>query len=254
MTDDATIQGLMAPWDCGPIEIERKAVYRFHGLMANRWRDRRALIAGDAAHQTPPFAGQGMCSGIRDAVNLAWKLAAVISGGAGEALVDSYQLEREPHVRAAIELAIGMGRVVCTSDPQAAAARDARMLAQREGGVPVLPPITAASFAAGCILAGAPGAGSLFPQPIHGEGPGRVRMDDVLGAGPWLIARSSAAVWNATVEVFVLTADYLAPFRSALTAWLDSHDAEAVLIRPDRYVFGAGPAATLLAAWSKALE
>jgi 3-(3-hydroxy-phenyl)propionate hydroxylase len=128
------------------------------------------------------------------------------------------------------------------------------MIAQREAGVSALPPPRAAPFGAGCILAGAPGAGNLFPQPSHGEGQNRVRMDDVLGAGPWLIARSTAAVWNATVDVFVLTDDLLAPFRAALLAWLDGHSAEAVLVRPDRYVFGAGAPATLLAGWSAALE
>ncbi|MFZ3008701.1 MAG: bifunctional 3-(3-hydroxy-phenyl)propionate/3-hydroxycinnamic acid hydroxylase, partial [Phenylobacterium sp.] len=136
MLDDAVARALIAPWDCGPVEIERKAVYRFHGLVAHRWRSGRALIAGDAAHQTPPFAGQGMCSGLRDAANLAWKLEAVLAGQAADTLLDTYQAEREPHVRAAIELAIGMGRVVCLLDREAAARRDAGMRAARANGAP----------------------------------------------------------------------------------------------------------------------
>ncbi|HET6970368.1 MAG TPA: bifunctional 3-(3-hydroxy-phenyl)propionate/3-hydroxycinnamic acid hydroxylase, partial [Phenylobacterium sp.] len=91
MLDDDLIQRLISAWDPGAVEIERKAVYRFHGLVADRWRDRRVLLAGDAAHQTPPFAGQGMCSGIRDAANLAWKLSAVVAGTASESLLDTYQ-------------------------------------------------------------------------------------------------------------------------------------------------------------------
>jgi 3-(3-hydroxy-phenyl)propionate hydroxylase len=170
MLDDAVIAALIAPWDCGPVEIERKAVYRFHGLVANRWRSGRVLLAGDSAHQTPPFAGQGLCSGLRDAANLSWKLAAVLGGRAGEALLDSYQLEREPHVRTMIELAIGMGRVVCTLDPAAAAARDAGMLAQQAAGAPGLPPPRAAPFAAGCILPGSPAAGGLWEQDAAGRG------------------------------------------------------------------------------------
>lgn len=253
MLADSRVEALIAPWDCGPIQIERKAIYRFHGLVANRWGAGRVLLAGDAAHQTPPFAGQGMCSGLRDADNLAWKLAAVLSGTAGEGLLDSYQVEREPHARALIELAIGMGRVVCTLDPDAAAARDAQMLARLESGAPPLPPLAPPPFAQGCILAGAPGAGAMFPQPCLGEGVRRLRMDDVLGDGPWLIARDTADIDARGVDVVSLDSDLLAPFRTAIAAWLDEHGAKAVLVRPDRYIFGAGEPAALLAAWATAL-
>ena len=234
MRTDAAVRALLAPWNCGPVEIERRAVYRFHGLVANRWRDRRALIAGDAAHQTPPFAGQGMCAGVRDAANLAWKLAAVVKGEAAEALLDTYQAEREPHARAAIELAIGMGRVVCLLDPAAAAQRDAGMLAARASGSPPLPPLSPLPFAAGAILPGATGAGTMFPQPRAGD----VRLDDVIGDSPWLLSRQT------------LEDPALAPFRAALAEWLDRHGVEAVLVRPDRYIFGAGEPAVLLAAWA----
>lgn len=246
LLDDAFIRGLIAPWNCGPVEIERKAVYRFHGLVANRWRSGRAMIAGDAAHQTPPFAGQGMCAGLRDAANLGWKLAAVIKGEGGENLLDSYQAEREPHARSAIELAIGMGRVVCTLDPQAAAMRDAGMLAARAAGAPALPPMQPPPFAAGCVLAGSSAAGTMFPQPRAGE----ERLDDVVGNDAWILSRTPVVA-----DLPVRTPDdpILAPFREALTGWLDKQGVEAVLIRPDRYIFGAGDQATLLAAWASAL-
>ena len=253
MLDDAVVQGLIRPWDCGPVEIERKAVYRFHGLVANRWRAGRAMIAGDAAHQTPPFAGQGMCAGIRDAANLAWKLDAILRGRASAALLDSYQAEREPHVRAAIELAIGMGRVVCTLDPDAAGQRDAAMLAAQAGGAPALPPMTPSPFASGCVLAGSASAGELFPQPTVGEGPVRLRMDDRLGDEAWLVVRAGAGQATAGLRVLALDAEELAPFRTALLAWLDRRQAEAVLVRPDRYVFGAGAPRTLLDAWRAGL-
>ncbi len=253
MLDDAVVLDLIRPWDCGPVEIERKAVYRFHGLVANRWRAGRALIAGDAAHQTPPFAGQGMCSGLRDAANLAWKLAAVLKGAAGDALLDTYQAEREPHVRSAIELAIGMGRVVCLLDPQAAAMRDAGMLAARESGAPPLPPLQPPVFAAGCILSGAPGAGGMFPQPTTGDGADRQRFDDLLGHDAWLVSRS-AVLTPEGVRALPLDAEALAPFRAALTGWFNRLGVEAVLIRPDRYVFGAGDAASLLTAWAQSLS
>lgn len=229
------------------------AVYRFHGLVASRWRDGRALIAGDAAHQTPPFAGQGMCSGLRDAANLSWKLAAVLKGEAGEPLLDGYQAEREPHVRSAIELAIGMGRLVCMLDPHAAAARDAGMLAARESGAPPLPPLQPPVFAAGCILPGAPGAGGMFPQPVSGEGATRQRFDDLLGHDACLVSRRPVEP-AAGVRVLALDADALAPFRGTLEVWLRGLGVEAVLIRPDRYVFGAGDPAALLAAWTQSLS
>ena len=249
---DGFIEALLAPWDCGPFEIERRAVYRFHGLVADHWRDGRVLLAGDAAHQTPPFAGQGMCSGIRDAANLAWKLEAVLRGRADASLLDTYQLEREPHARDFIELAIGMGRLVCTLDPQAAAARDANMRAQRtQGATP--PPLRSAPFAQGCVLAGSPGAGELFPQPTCGSGGRRLRLDDALGEGPWLISRAPADPVSG-FRVRHLREPALAPFRAELDKWFSARQAQGVLIRPDRYVFGTGHPRDLSDAWQKALN
>ncbi len=250
---DAFVETLLAPWDCGPEQVERRAVYRFHGLVAESWRVGRVLLAGDAAHQTPPFAGQGMCSGLRDAANLAWKLDALLAGQADEALLDTYQSEREPHARALIELAIGMGRVVCTLDRDAAAARDQQMLARQAAGAPALPPLQTAPFAQGCILVGTSGAGDLFPQPTCGRGPRRLRLDDGLGDGPWLISRCPA-VDSAGMPQHHLDEPALAPFRADLLRWLDAHKAEAVLVRPDCYVFGTGDPKTLATGWALALK
>jgi 3-(3-hydroxy-phenyl)propionate hydroxylase len=244
VTSDDFIRPLIAQWDCGPIGLERRAVYRFHGLVAKTWRVGRVLLAGDAAHQMPPFAGQGMCSGLRDAANLAWKLAAVLDG-ADDGLLDSYQTEREPHVRAYIELAIHMGRVVCTLDPEAAAKRDAEMLARPQTSAPLFAPM----LGPGHVLPGAPAAGWLFLQ-SWADGRG---LDDVLGAGPWLIARDVAPLAPG-VTTAPLSDPLLAGHRAALTAWLDEHKADAVLVRPDRYVFGAGDPDALLAAWRAPLE
>ncbi|HEX2590391.1 MAG TPA: bifunctional 3-(3-hydroxy-phenyl)propionate/3-hydroxycinnamic acid hydroxylase [Rhizomicrobium sp.] len=241
--DDDFIQSLLVPWNvAADIAIDRKAVYRFHGLVAEQWRKGRVLLAGDAAHQMPPFAGQGMCSGLRDAANLSWKLAAVLRGGP-EALLDTYQLEREPHVRQTIMLAIGMGRAVCTTDPAIAAARDAQMLEQRRNGASSLPPPPDAALSDGCLHK-SPRAGAIFPQPRSETG---ARLDDVLGVGPWLIARTPT---DATIPAFSLTDERLRPFGPVLKDWLG--DADAVLIRPDRYVFGTGEPTSLLAAWRAA--
>lgn len=236
---DDFILPLIAAWDCGPVTLERRAVYRFHGLVAKTWRTGRVLLAGDAAHQMPPFAGQGMCSGLRDAANLAWKLKAVLDG-ADEALLDTYQSEREPHVRTFIELAIHMGRVVCTLDPVAAAARDAAMLAGPKGSAPQPSPM----LGPGRQAVGSPGAGSFFPQ-TWAEGRG---LDDVLGPGPWLIARD-AAPETPGVTTAALSDPALAGHREGLVRWLDSQGADAVLVRPDRYVFGTGEPAALVEGW-----
>ncbi len=240
---DDFIHGLLASWDCAKgVEIDRKAVYRFHGLVADHWRTGRVLLAGDSAHQMPPFAGQGLCSGLRDAANLAWKLKAIIKDGADPALLDTYQPERDPHVRALIGLAIGMGRVVCTLDPEAAAQRDAGMLAQRAAGSSALPPPGSSPFTDGCILKGSSGAGELFPQPVIDLDGKTVRLDDVLGDGPWLITPEHLARPD------------LAPFKPALTKWFERHSATAVLVRPDRCVFGTGEAEALKQAFQTAVH
>lgn len=233
------IETLLEPWDvAGAIDVERAAVYRFNARVATEWRRGRILLAGDAAHQMPPFAGQGLCSGLRDATNLAWKLAAIIADDADDALLDTYQTEREPHVRGIIGLAIMMGRTVCEIDPEAAAARDIQMIAARTAaGAEIRPP--SQPLATGCLLPGCTTAGNYFPQALAGDPP--QRLDDILGPGAWLITRAT------------LAEPRLAPFRAHLTAWFDDRGVEAVLVRPDRYVFGTGDPAALEQAWATRL-
>ncbi len=230
-----SVERLLAPWKVdGAVRIERTAVYTFRARIAQEWRKGRVLLAGDAAHQTPPFAGQGMCSGLRDAANLAWKLAAVTQAQADAALLDTYQPERAPNLRATIDMACLMGRMVCTTSRAGAWLRDlkfalARALGKLPEGPPSYPPLNA-----GAILAGAPGAGSYFPQSIAGDG---TRLDDVLGPGAWLIARED------------LDEARLAPFAWELGGWLDAHGAQAVLVRADRHVFASGDASALRHHW-----
>ncbi len=238
VASDASIARLLEPWDVqGAVTLERKAVYTFRARIAEHWRKGRVLLAGDAAHQTPPFAGQGMGSGLRDAANLAWKLAAIVTGGTPDSVLDSYQSEREPNLRAMIQMAVMMGQTVCITDPQAAALRNEQMLAARAAGQSPDGNIAYPPISSGMILSGSPGAGSYFPQ-IVADG---ARLDDVLGNAEWLIDRAA------------LNEPRLAPFRAMLADWLDRHGAEAVLVRPDRHVFGCGPAAHLRAAWQAAL-
>lgn len=245
MLDDAKIRTLIAPWGCAErMLIERKAVYRFHGLVADQWRVGRALIAGDAAHQMPPFAGQGMCSGIRDAANLAWKLAAIIHQDADEAILDSYQAEREPHVRAIIETAIAMGKVVCLLDSEAASTRDRDMLARKAAGAQdvsvVYPDLS------GGLLSTTPRAGALFPQPVAPDG---TRFDTLLGHCVALVGRNLPAVSPTGVRVFDLADTAVEPFAAAIDDWLADIGGAAALIRPDRHVFATGEPGHLINLW-----
>lgn len=251
--DDQTIAELLRPWVReGDVEIDRKAIYRFHGLVANDWRRGRILLAGDAAHQTPPFAGQGMCSGIRDAVNLAWKLGYILRGEADEALLDTYQSEREPHVRSLTEFSIAMGRVVCMADRDAAAQRDAFMLAERAKGATPVPPADP-TVGPGAFLVDTPCAGAIFPQETVND----LRLDDILGRGAWLIARRTADIAGLNNPLLArfeaIDGSVLTPFAVKLTALLDDVGADAILVRPDRYIFGTGQARDLSNAFSKAL-
>src|SRR5581483_12523500 len=131
MMQPHVVATLIAPWVQGVTHrIVRAATYHFHGLVAEQWHKDRVFLAGDAAHQTPPFFGQGMCHGLRDIANLAWKLALVLRGAAGAALLETYQCERDPHVRAVIGAAVEAGRYICELDPARAAARDERLRSQ----------------------------------------------------------------------------------------------------------------------------
>jgi 3-(3-hydroxy-phenyl)propionate hydroxylase len=257
MREPDAIWPLLAPWgDPQSLELVRIAVYRFHALMAERWRRGAVLLAGDAAHQTPPFMGQGLCSGIRDAANLAWKLDLVLQGRAPDALLDTYQAERAPHFRHVVETSIGMGRIVCELDPARAAERDAAMLRQRAAGGPGLGASQAgqvAPLSAGMIRPGDAGAGLLFPQPAVRRGAERGRLDDLVGCGPRLFVDDRALLPQADL----LTRLGITPVVLAGTgadgvvetgppgaaAWLSHHGCRAALVRPDHYVFGTATTA-----------
>ena len=119
MEKDSTIASLLMPWaKADEIRIERKAVYRFHARVCKRFSKGRVFLAGDAAHVTPPFAGQGLVAGLRDAANLAWKLAWVVRGRASEAILDTYDQERRPHAAKMIRLAKFMGQLVMPREPR----------------------------------------------------------------------------------------------------------------------------------------
>jgi 3-(3-hydroxy-phenyl)propionate hydroxylase/flavoprotein hydroxylase len=239
-------------------DLIRVATYTFRSRIARAWRVGRILLAGDAAHQMPPFLGQGMCSGIRDAQNLAFKLDRVLRGESGESLLDTYQTEREPHVRAVVEKGIELGRVQTMRDPVAAAARDARLLAAREAHqkpekrrFPGIGPGLAASET--------PGAGTLIPQGTVSRGTRSGRFDEVLGYGfvvlidarreTFVDAADAAETIGARVWRIGAGAgsDVIADLDGVYGAWFDEIGCGAVIVRPDHYVYGTAVSASGLA-------
>jgi 2-polyprenyl-6-methoxyphenol hydroxylase-like FAD-dependent oxidoreductase len=247
---------LLAPWGVGPDNaiLERHAVYTFRGAIADTWRLGRVFLAGDAAHLTPPFAGQGLCAGFRDALALAWRLDLALRGNAAPALLDSYQSERKDHAQAWIFNAIELGKVICVLDPAAAAQRDAGMKAAREAGL--APPSSGIlpRLGPGLHLADDHG-GTLAAGGAVSHGGAQGHFDDVVGSGFVLIARGadpqlspqSAALLHdlGGIAVGLGTATGADDRHGAYTRWLDDLGADTALIRPDFYVFGArsGPGA-----------
>jgi 3-(3-hydroxy-phenyl)propionate hydroxylase len=207
-------------------QIERSAVYTFHSVLAAGWRAGRLLIAGDAAHQTPPFMGQGMCAGIRDAANLAWKLADVVTGVADERLLDTYESERSPHVRVFIEEAVRLGRIIRDTGRVVAAGGDTLARREQEKFVTPQPKLGPG------VHDGSAHAGQVSAQPRLAGGR---RLDDVAGYhAVLLVAPKLSEIAGGRVEnLAVITAD-----SEASQDYLRNLDAQAVLIRPDRYIYG----------------
>ena len=257
--------------------LRRSRVYTFHARMADRWREGRIFLVGDAAHLTPPFAGQGMNSGIRDAHNLAWKLAAVIQGRLGPRLLDTYEQERRKHAWEMILLALRMGKVMMPRSFWSAVALQAafRLLS-------VVPPARAyfaemkykpkPRFDAGFLARGnnhgaSPLIGRLFPQPKVRCADRIALLDEFLGNNfalvslpqtpPSLFDRLPAHVWQPLnlQRVAIRAAGDSTPPPNGVTAVFDV-DAEfsrsmkdfppgLALIRPDRYVAAFLPAEKL---------
>jgi 3-(3-hydroxy-phenyl)propionate hydroxylase len=247
----------MAPWGIGPdnARLERHAVYTFRGRWARKWRRGRVLIAGDAAHLMPPFLGQGLCSGLRDAAALAWRLDLAASGRARMSILDSYGSERATHVREIIDEAIAIGRVICVLDPVRAAERDSAMLAELNdpAALTVEPPHPRLGHPS-ITAQGDDNAGQLSVQGRVDNAGSVGLFDDVVGGSWELIAQGFdplIAVPRDLVEWFAsiggtataITAD--GPVRDVdgtYAAWFAAHERTVVLSRPDFYVFGTGDA------------
>ena len=241
----ARVAEYLSPEDA---DLIRTANYTFRSAIATRWRVGRALLAGDAAHQMPPFLAQGMVSGIRDARNLAWKLSMVLAGRPQD-LLDSYQEEREPHVRFITTKAIELGRVQTMRDVQEAKVRDARMIAARQANEKpdklIYPALSGGLVASG---------GDIFPQGLVSSPDRTALFDDIVGTG-WLIVADGAATLHALpdatraafaalggVEVaFGLASMFdaadLSDTGGVYGRWFASTGCVAAIVRPDSYVY-----------------
>ena len=243
MEQEAAVWHLLSRW-LSPEDgkLWRASSYRFHALVAERWRDRRVFLAGDAAHQQPPFIGQGMCQGIRDVANLVWKLVAVHRGEAADSLLDSYEAERKQHVRTLTSRIKAIGHAICERDPEAARARDAALIASGGGHAPtvtrqeIVPPLEAGLLAAQPHVA----SGSLFPQPWIETAEGERRLDEIAGAG-WRIVwdgRHAPALDWAGGRSIAVGGDGVQERDGVLAGWFDRHGCVAAIVRPDHYVYG----------------
>jgi catechol 2,3-dioxygenase-like lactoylglutathione lyase family enzyme len=252
--DPARVWALLEPWyrpEDGP--LTRSTVYEFRSMLAERMREGRRLLIGDAAHLTPPFLGQGLCSGLRDAANLAWKLDLVLRGIAGEALLDTLDAERQPHNEWVISVAVGLGKVLCELDPQAAAERDAML---RAAETP--PPLELPGLSAGALHAVGedPLAGSLALQGLVAAEGREGRFDELLGGGFVLIALDGDPAETLGAEDLALlerlgarlvSLDPAVPggvrdLDGRLTTWLTESGVHSVIVRPDFYVFAGARA------------
>jgi len=209
--------------------LVRAAVYTHRSLVAQRWRERALIVAGDAAHQTPPFLGQGLCAGVRDASSLAWRLGAVVLHGADDSLLDSYESERDAHARFIIKAATALGQVYKSPDKKKLDSINASIGREGRGQTPRL--------GAGLWVEGGPG-GTLAPQPRLADGQ---LIDDVIGyrfgvvASADLLGEISAEVRRTAQEAGIR---FVEASGEAAT-WLTELAAGAVVIRPDRYYYGA---------------
>ena len=257
------------------VDVIRRRVYTHHSRIAGAFRSGRLLLAGDAAHLMPVWQGQGYNSGIRDAANLGWKLAAVVTGRADDRLLDTYDIERRKHARAMIDLSTMVGRVISPTDRRVATARD--LLVRSASIVPSLKRYVLEMrfkpmprYEQGAVVHSDPGradspVGTLFIQPrVDTRTQHDVLLDDVLG--DWfavlcwnnnprkILGDEAFAGWKALGARFVAVRPLtqlhwtghddpdvviVGDRGGALKSWFDTHRESVLFLRPDRCVAGA---------------
>ncbi|ORB57550.1 3-(3-hydroxyphenyl)propionate hydroxylase [Mycolicibacterium rhodesiae] len=237
---------LIRPWvgAVAPDELDlvRVAEYTFRAQIATRWRRSNVFILGDAAHLTPPFIGQGLCAGLRDAVNLSWKLAGVLNGWLPEAVLDSYETERKPHARNLIRFALVIGAAMTAGGRIGDVLR--RMVVPRLHLIPgardkAVDSATPALCGSELVMK-SPGrklAGSLCPNRIVADDK---RFDEIVGRG-FAVVTAAPLTTAQRDEMDRRGAVVIAAHPGTeLASWLRTGRATAAVVRPDRTVLTAG--------------
>jgi 3-(3-hydroxy-phenyl)propionate hydroxylase len=239
MVEPTRVWELLEPWlTPDDAHLVRAVVYRFHAMVADAMRVGRIFIAGDAAHQMPPFLGQGLCSGIRDAANLAWKLRLVDDGVAADRLLDTYGDERLPHAAGVVEHAVDTGRLI---DELSGRAPQQTGLDAAYGGSRPFPILRH-----GMLFGDHPSVGRQLPQPTIDGQP----LDELLGTGFAIVVDDTSVLadlderWGELARIVELPAGSLP---------ITLPPGGAVIVRPDRYVAAVAHDATELAAAGTAL-
>jgi 3-(3-hydroxy-phenyl)propionate hydroxylase len=263
LLQDEKIRSLIAPYtDVDKVDIYRKRVYDFHAILADRWQVGRAFLVGDAAHMTPPFAGQGLNSGLRDVANLSWKLKAVIRDGALPSILDSYETERRDHAAELIETALNLGRQIQPIDVEEARQRDAFFAAINKdpAGMQALEDelskaILQRSVAGGLLVNGSEegAVGRLMVQPrVQAPSGEELLLDEILGKGFAIIGydcdpsevvdEQALSHWKARGASVVTIASAARPVAGRvhdgsgdLGDWMQVSGPRLLLLRPDRF-------------------
>lgn len=237
-------------YDPAQFDIIRQAPYTFYAGMPATWRKGRAFVAGDAAHQTPPFAGQGLNMGVRDAANLSFKLHLVLTGRASEALLDTYEAERKPQSIETVKGAVTNGNLIQTSNLLKIRLRNLIFFLARHsklvGGLFMGRGLRKPPYSEGFIEESKGAGAPLIRAGVDSIEGVRQCLDDIIGINFALIStrpQSGPAVERFETELDgkVLVAGHdFDDSRQRVSRWLEAHDAEVVLVRPDRYVFATG--------------
>ena len=263
LLQDENIREIIAPYtNVDQVDIYRKRVYDFHAIIAEKWQEGRVFLAGDAAHMTPPFAGQGLNSGMRDVSNLSWKLAMVVKGNAGQGILDSYVEERLGHARELIETALSLGQQIQPIDPVQAEERDAFFVEINKDPDAVkaleddmFKPIAERSVEKGLIVANDSGtaAGKLLIQPEINVDGKPMLLDECIGTGFSIIGydcdpaqelrEQEIARWTEIGASVVsissgnsgVSGGGVLDVNQELGSWLENEGPVILLVRPDRF-------------------
>ncbi|HUO39553.1 MAG TPA: bifunctional 3-(3-hydroxy-phenyl)propionate/3-hydroxycinnamic acid hydroxylase [Mycobacterium sp.] len=245
----ADVEPLVRPWlgdtPIDALKLVRVTAYTFRAQVASRWRDRNVFLLGDAAHLTPPFVGQGMAAGLRDSLNLTWKLVGVLDGTLPESVLDTYEQERKLHAAAMILMAVSVGAAMTGGGRVGDLIRHVLFPRMQNVRLPGTRVSVAEGVAPGLrsselvIKSRTPGglAGTLCPNPVLHDGR---RLDEVVGNRFALI--TSSPLTDAQRNALSSRGAAVMPAApgSELDRWLRGGRASAAIVRPDRAVMQAG--------------